>query len=885
MQQFEIRIIRAHWVKKEVLLKVETADEPIHLQDEGDGNFSADILAYPELGPHRFGQVGVCVSDPSVTPTLIQADENAIKLSPLRASDGRIWWVEMGKWKKIPNGTGYYDAPLCRHAGQAHLQVGQSSVSLKISPPGFTEDEFEILLDEFRNGLWQLVLDTNSPVTAIDYNSTAGVSEAFLDAVRDHLLNVHNALDQPHSELRERQEQQLLTRVRPITKTFQELATRGNPRYITGRGHAPSYNTPENQQLATMTHRLLRAMQALHRAARGAAGDFEKRAEDSKTRLHNLENSKGYIKVDSRRLQQEIDEVISKQQILNQKITLLYLEKPLGKNVHKLQIYVDSEIEEKYSEIGFWSNLQAVDEKKKNLRVKFVFGDHDSDLLSNIFIKGMEYVIHGHFEHIPVPGQTTWFKYKVLGILSMVPVTLEKQLRYLQKGQSYLRTTNFSRKANHQEVREQNRDCKAESEREKRFNIAKNLWAKTAYALEPLIMQSAKMIERMSSLGISHRLNLTLSGSMAYVQNPNYRGSLSAYRRAMEAASLDTSKLDQLFHLDEVGILDLPMVYERWCLLKIIRTLIEQFRLTPEPAYRDNLFQTLTSDWSGKSTLTIRFQREEIGREVLLEYQPIIRRKGRKDRTPDYTLTVGALGSQQSLFEEDYYSKLVLDAKCKRFVPITSEKVGAKLSDELDELITKRGYDEEKKNRVFVIHPGWDSTSSEEWREYSHYGGGHFTTDSKTRPDWDKGNPDHSHGAVLLRPGTTDHLFRLILMHLYLGLDDTSGAYSYREPRFSQICPACGGAEMVNYQLNQKRLSQRVNHNAVWCKECQQLIVRNHSGTCGTHLWKLGGYWTFHETDPLNPYNIKCPHCGDYMIINNSADDKVLDGDEIHAFY
>lgn len=43
------------------------------------------------------------------------------------------------------------------------------------------------------------------------------------------------------------------------------------------------------------------------------------------------------------------------------------------------------------------------------------------------------------------------------------------------------------------------------------------------------------------------------------------------------------------------------------------------------------------------------------------------------------------------------------------------------------------------------------------------------------------------------------------------------------------------------------------------------MLVWNHSSGCGTHLFKLGGDWTFHETHPLNPYNICCPYCGDYM--------------------
>ncbi len=98
-----------------------------------------------------------------------------------------------------------------------------------------------------------------------------------------------------------------------------------------------------------------------------------------------------------------------------------------------------------------------------------------------------------------------------------------------------------------------------------------------------------------------------------------------------------------------------------------------------------------------------------------------------------------------------------------------------------------------------------------------------------------------------------------------------TGAKEDRPPKFPRICPACGGFEMSESPLAEVRKSQYGNSNAVWCKDCQQMVVWNFSGGCGTRLWKLGGYWTFHDTDPLNPYNIKCPHCGDYMVTDSDA--------------
>jgi hypothetical protein len=161
-----------------------------------------------------------------------------------------------------------------------------------------------------------------------------------------------------------------------------------------------------------------------------------------------------------------------------------------------------------------------------------------------------------------------------------------------------------------------------------------------------------------------------------------------------------------------------------------------------------------------------------------------------------------------------------------------------------------------------VLHPGRGPDSAADRFGYCRYGGNHLVADGELRPSWDQGPPNHMRGAVLLRPGVTDPLIRLILMHLYLGLDDSLSAYDSRPPAFRPVCPTCGGAEMTDQPPPDTRSTDHPGR-AQWCVRCDQMVVWNYSGGCGTHLWKLGGYWTFHETHPLNPYNILCPHCGD----------------------
>lgn len=568
--QFEIRIVRVRWASKDVCLDLETAHAPIPLIDDGERKYRAEVTAYPEVSPQRQGQVAVSAPDFVSPPELVLADGNRCELSPVKDGDGRTWWIEKGKWKKAEDG-GYYDAPLCRHAGEAHLWLGQDAVRLWIAAPGFTETEFEILLDEFRNGLWQLILDPRSPATATDCRPEGGLNEAFLEAVRDHIRHANRALDQPHRELRERQEQQLLSRVRPTTRTFQELALRGLPRHITGRGHAPSFNTLENRQLLAMTSRLFRSLQALYKAAQGAADDFKKRADDAKWRADYLKRNEGRIKIDSERLRHEIAELQERLNAISiAKIRLLSEQSPEFVNSYIFEIKVTSDVKkERYGGTGFWALLVGFQGKsRKELEVIRFVSNLEHGALDLVFVKKETYEIRGTIKQLPDirSDDKTWKKRQLLEIFqlkSSLEPKLENKITFLKREQITLENNDFWRELKKKEKDEQHRDWQAEMMQQHRFHEDQDRWNQKSNELEPLIMQAAQLIERAKVLGISQSLRLTFSGSMTYVQNPNYRGSLAAYRRAMEAANLDTSKLDQLFRLDEVGILDLPKVYER----------------------------------------------------------------------------------------------------------------------------------------------------------------------------------------------------------------------------------------------------------------------------------------------------------------------------------
>ncbi len=208
---------------------------------------------------------------------------------------------------------------------------------------------------------------------------------------------------------------------------------------------------------------------------------------------------------------------------------------------------------------------------------------------------------------------------------------------------------------------------------------------------------------------------------MVFVHNAHYRGGLASYRRALAAAGLDAGEVDRLFELDDVGLLDLPTVYERWCLVRIARLLEEDFAFGLSSSH--SLLDALTAV-RGRKTVTVTYESEAYRRTLELAYQPeITTTKGH--RQPDFILTLRRTASDEadalarddasfSLFttgpsDEPVIEerKLVLDAKFKPFCPLYGPgSDGAfPLPREIDTLLEK-GYDEGGRNRVFVLHPG-----------------------------------------------------------------------------------------------------------------------------------------------------------------------------------
>jgi pyrethroid hydrolase len=496
------------------------------LTRDGPDRYTGETFAYPKVSPRVQGQLGLWVEAPDETPVIVLANGAEEQLSPVVAEDGRTWYVEKGKWnKECP----CHAAASRNRPGTLHLRIGPVQVRLEVRIPGFTPKEFDDVLEEFRDGLWQLILDPKGPTTVGGEHSGGAIGDDYLAAVREHIAHVARALDSPHNELREVPLPQPIAKVRPTRRTFQELALRGAPRLVTGRGHAPSIDTPENRELIGMTARLERAVTGLGHAASALSGERMRQAEQTRSGAATMD---GRVSVYPERLEQDIAE--TEEMVERLRASLRHLTSaPASKgqpNRYRLKVTgVPSPDSFEYGQVSIlaeWQELNRGPPPAEKLILQFdqerrqhldrVFRNKESIVVVGKFLLLRNVTIKG------VPGA----KYKVVE-LSELHTTLERKLEQdlsdLQAQKRILQTSDWKRALSPRQRRDQLRDQQSELKRAQRFKLDSEHWRKRTDELRALGDALRPLLRRAKRLGISVTINPPFTGSMVFVQEPPYR--------------------------------------------------------------------------------------------------------------------------------------------------------------------------------------------------------------------------------------------------------------------------------------------------------------------------------------------------------------------------
>jgi hypothetical protein len=347
--------------------------------------------------------------------------------------------------------------------------------------------------------------------------------------------------------------------------------------------------------------------------------------------------------------------------------------------------------------------------------------------------------------------------------------------------------------------------------------------------------------------------------SVALRTNMPYAKALAAYGK-VRSAFRDETTMTALFSTScvlEHGLVDLNLLYERWCTLQVVRVILG---LGFEPDREEALglvARTLVTRRDLRTDQGPTFIRGAVSLSVQME--PAMKTvDGGGAKYPDLVIRIDG-GAQEET--------VVLDVKCHEFAESRPEVAQCRTtlpssSKEIRKMYFgpsdggERNYSMGGQNRVFLLHPcrgGIPEPSSiQPWSAKSFYGERYIY-------DWqnDDAGPDHRYGAVYLRPGELDDLRRLLGMLLNMATLPQLRGEIKSEYQSATRCFQCGR----NLKWKETFTHKGIPKYQCTCGSCGEYYVFTHCWLCKRRLVKCGMYWSYHSLAGQIG-NVSCPRCG-----------------------
>ncbi len=849
---FEAKYISVNWADKTTVRSIEEARDSILIEAISKYEYKFEAVTYSKVDNYLYGQLAFHISDfdNSYIPAFKNSSGKMINLMPVENIEtGKTWWIEDGKWKK-KNKKLYKDSPLCRHAGEATIIFGDISCQIQIHSLSFTYDELELYLSDFRSDLWDLILKEDSYVSAdVKTQDVKVATEELVEHINRFTKFVQKIIDNPKKELKESQSLQTADKVRPIPRTFMEIAAKGYSKLLTGRDYIESYDVAENQYIYAILANISILVDNLSKVSESRKERYEKNLLDYESRLKGFSDK---IEIDKEVVSSNISDLEKKIEKREKRIFEIVKSKndydiANTYQLNKTTFTVTSPPKEDEYDNKCISMFVKSDLETNNYGVLLKF---DKAIFGTVFQHYGEYRI-GAIVTSTARDQHDGKPFWIIEIKQTISLEVcfdknTKALKRLKHEKQNLERSEWIRPLTNQELREQEKERTTIERAKDLLNVDSDRNSSIYKSLIPISSKLHKLKKQLANLKIKN--NTHFPGSMTFIQNPNYQGAHKLYKKVMDSSGLDNNLFDSLQETEKIGVLDIPAVYERWCLLQIIKILIEKFRFIPEQCWKQSLLQQVLTQ---KKDIVLNFKNNISCREVCLSYEKELR----NGKRPDFVLDVTS-----SFTGEKIKHRFVIDAKFYEEIDI---------SNVVNQLYNEKDYSEKNQNKVFILHPSTKAISKrktpQDWSKHNYYG------ETVMFDDWcEDTSPDHDYGAIFLSPikrhgATLDDLQRLIGMFLQYGLEDNKDTYDEEKEEYNPIlkeklfCISCGSDE---YQYSEKR-TPKGKKWWITCDHCSLFSVYSYCGSCKNRLIKNGQYWTYHATQALEPFNIKCPSCGE----------------------
>jgi len=862
----EVRYLSINWLSEgRIDGNCVISEEACNVESNTDGTFfEVETYAFPKIfddqHPGQGTYIGFCFPDldNDTIPFVLlpnQEKEPLFKI-PTSHTYGKQWWIRIDKWNKKFN---YYESLFYKRIGYIDISIGNIRLHICNNVVNFSTVELERIFEAFDGELIYLILSESSPVQLQN-----GMINIPIDLIQRFIEATKKIKDNPNISLVEKNTKLPRSKVKPIIKSFQEYAINPSNHSFTSRTHEETFDNQENRYIHYLVERVKKLLSHFLKLEKG----FPEKSETIKgaflselTKLdENFQNInkilfESYCKNELLKIQGNLARAPLRDKDLVEHLSITYGNVNIDENKHK---------------IGEYDISLEVNKGNNNYYFVPLFINRDPRISQWARWLGQTKHLSNELYSFNLEGWTPSFDFskrevlniKFIGalgfskqeffIVGLNPESLRVDSTTSLKEKLNSKKRSFEREAMKYESLHWKRPITSSAEKDVIKETKRQLKERIAL-LEKSRQQVQDSYEKVLALHNEilivsdffkiHKIGMSSISpfSMVISMNHVYAEASSCYKLLLKRMEITDEIFSQCLELRKVGLSDAWNIYEKWCLLSLIRELIS-LNFHPQKNWKNLLIDTVFNRKKRKQKEDIQFIFKSIDSEspeIQLRYDSRFK-TNKGEKFPDFDLAIIPKEIQKETEKldrntNDTSSHFILDAKFKNW----GEN---ELLETLNELYTNKDYSRRGKVPVFLIHPQKaiikEPKSPLIWSLDCDYGG-----DVNS----------HKKGHIYLSPAIESqwNLHRLLIMFL-----------QSVEPR---LCPQCGHIA-TKEEIKDKKTQGGLKKYVYVCRNCGMKRWENHCiKETEIPLFKNGPLWTYHLTPPQSAYNIICPQCGFYF--------------------
>ena len=418
---FEAKYLAIEWFNKNIVSKISESINPIKIEIENETLYNMEIQTYKRIENGFDGQIAFHIfnSENDIEPFFIDANNNIMPLMKIvDLANNKIWWIENGQWNSQYK---YRNSLLWNHVGDAQVIFGDLICNINIRTNSFTKEQLDLYLNDFKNDFWYLILkkDSITKGKAKEQNIKL-LNNDVTNLIYKFIEFIEKTLNNPKKEIREVQRIKDIKKVKPVPKTFMEIATTGFQKKLTSRDSIETFNIAENKYIHFMIEKVYNIVYYMLRASEHMENIFEKKIQYDQKRINNFTDTKT---IDKEIFENEINALrnIVKQEKEN-------LINSTSKQKHSIKEQLELEIKNQtnlHDKIAYAINNQP-QIINQNQPQKFIIRLESRQLDYNNIIK--------FWGKIKIPESDEWYKFEDNHYLSL---EFDKIFSFLKPNEEY----------------------------------------------------------------------------------------------------------------------------------------------------------------------------------------------------------------------------------------------------------------------------------------------------------------------------------------------------------------------------------------------------------------------------------------------------------------